>query len=125
MEIMRKIVKVTLVPIMLIVKLLVALFGFAVIAAIAVLGLFSGIIGEIIKRLAGIAISLSVIVGFVMMGVIYGYHDMIFNSIVATLTFGIIGSLPYLADFLLEKCAEFGGFVAGKAIHDIPVVLDI
>ena len=125
MEIMKKIVKVALVPILLIVKLLVALFGIVVIAAMTVLGLFSGILGEIIQRLAGIAISFSVIGGIVVMGIIEGNHEMIFNNAVATIIFGIIGSLPYLADFLLEKGTEFGGFVTGTAIHNIPIVLDI
>ena len=119
---MKKVLKVCGVPIMLAVKMIVALLGAMIFFLGIMLSISNGIIGGIVSVISGIGTAITL---FGMGLYIYNeQYQFLFGISVILAIFTVLMILPKVAETALEYVSEFGAKAISTAVFDIQLMLE-
>ena len=119
---MKKVLKVCGVPIMLMIKMIVALLGAMIFFLGLMLNISNGFIGGIVSVISGIGTAITL---FGMGLYIYNeQYQFLFGIAVILAIFTVLMILPKVAEIALESVSEFGAKAISTAVHDIPLMLE-
>lgn len=125
MNILKTIVKVLCVPVMLTVKIIVALLGLLVMLVGYIISFGTFFVGSVIQVLASLCATLLTVVGIGVFCIYQGHYDQILANILGIAIMAVIALIPLIADYLLDEIENLGGTITMAAIFNIPIVINI